>query len=65
MKELSIAKIIMSLGTTANWLGGILICNWYLERFSISKFNNTTSITKYWLCSKHILYVCSGFDPYM
>jgi hypothetical protein len=37
----------MSLGTTVEWLGGILICNWYLERFSISKFNKNTSITKY------------------
>jgi hypothetical protein len=51
VKELSIAKIIMSLGTTVEWLGGILICNWYLERFSISKFSKNTSITKYWLCS--------------
>jgi hypothetical protein len=31
------------------WLGGIFICNWYLERFSISHCATTASITQYWL----------------
>ena len=35
----------MSLGTTAEWLGGILFCNWYLERLSISNYTGTASIT--------------------
>jgi hypothetical protein len=49
VKELSIVHIILSLGTTADWLGGIIICNWYLVRLSISKCSTTTSMTKYWL----------------
>ena len=39
---------IMSLGSTGGWLGGIIICIWYLARLSISHFTTIASITEYW-----------------
>ena len=38
----------MSLGTTQEWLGAVIVCNWYLERLSISNFTTTAFITEYW-----------------
>ena len=38
----------MSLGTTSEWLDGISIGNGYLDSLSISHFNTSASITKYW-----------------
>ncbi len=49
VKELSIVHIIMSLGTTVDSRGGIVMCNCYLFRFSLSHSTTTASITQYWL----------------
>jgi len=37
----------MSVGTEAEWLGGISIGNWYVEWLRISHFNRSASITEY------------------
>ena len=39
---------IMSWGSTEGWLGGIIICIWYLAKLSISHFTTIASITEYW-----------------
>ena len=38
---------ILSLGTTAEWLAGIRIGNWFLDSLSISHINTSASITEY------------------
>ena len=38
----------MSLGTTAEWLGGIRIHNRFLDSLSMSRINTSASITEYW-----------------
>ena len=38
----------MSLAIIGEWLGGIILGNWYLERLSISHFTTSTCITEYW-----------------
>ena len=38
----------MSLETTPEWLEGIIFCNWYVERLSISNFTRTALVTEYW-----------------
>jgi len=48
IKEHTGAHTNMSLGTTQEWLGAVIVCNWYLERLSISNFTTTAFITEYW-----------------
>ena len=42
------ARTTMSFGTTAEWLGGISIGNWYVERLTITHFTTSASNTEYW-----------------
>jgi hypothetical protein len=57
----------MSLGTTADWLGGIHICKWYLERFSILAWWSITKIimslgtTADWLGG---ILICNSSSPF-
>jgi hypothetical protein len=37
----------MTLGATVEWLGGISIGYWYVERLRISHFTTSASITEY------------------
>jgi len=48
IKVFSYVSNIMSSWTTAERLGGIILCYWYLEGMSISNFCRTAFITKYW-----------------
>jgi hypothetical protein len=47
--ELSIVHVILSLVTTLDWRGGIVICIWYMKMLIISHCSITTLITKFWL----------------
>jgi len=39
----------MNLGTAEEgWIGGIVICSWYVDSLSICHFTTSASITEYW-----------------